>query len=84
MLRKMSRVMLSGDSSVLSRSLTKAIENRLGEKGRYEVFVSPKAVSMAVGQKKCNTEYFKKQGFDIKITADKSIEKLFDIRIKQI
>lgn len=62
----------------------KAIENQLGEKGRYEVSVSPKAVSMAVGQKKCNTEYFKKQGFDIKITADKSIEKLFDIRIKQI
>ena len=62
----------------------KAIEKQLGEKGGYEVFVSPKAVSMAVGQKKCNTEYFKKQGFDIKITADKSIEKLFDIRIKQI
>ena len=62
----------------------KAIGKQLGEKGRYEVSVLPKAVSMAVGQKKCNTEYFKKQGFDIKITADKSIEKLFDIRIKQI
>lgn len=61
----------------------KAIENQLGEKGRYEVFVSPKAVSMAVGQKKCNTEYFKKQGFDIKITADKSIEKLFDIHVEK-
>lgn len=62
----------------------KTIEKQLGEKGRYEVFVLPKAVSMAVGQKKCNTEYFKKQGFDIKITADKSITSLFDIRIKQI
>ena len=61
----------------------KAIEKQLGEKGRYEVSVSPKAVSMAVGQKKCNTEYFKKQGFDIKITADKSIEKLFDIRVEK-
>lgn len=61
----------------------RAIEKLLGEKGRYEVSVSPKAVSMAVGQKKCNTEYFKKQGFDIKITADKSIEKLFDIRVEK-
>lgn len=58
----------------------KAIEKQLGEKGSYVVYVSPKAVSMAVGQKKCNTEYFKKLGFDIKIKADKSIEKLFDIR----
>lgn len=62
----------------------KAIERQLGERGSYSAYVAPKAVSMAVGQKKCNTGYFKNKGYDIKIIADKSIEKLFDIRIEKI
>ncbi|MGN0551790.1 MAG: elongator complex protein 3 [Oscillospiraceae bacterium] len=62
----------------------KAIEGSLGEKGSYKVFVHPKAVSMAVGQKKCNIEYFKNRGFDIKICADKSIQELYEIRTEQI
>lgn len=61
----------------------KAVEKQLGEKGSYAVYVHPKAVSMAVGQKKCNIGYFAKQGYEIKIIADKSIEKLFDIRIEK-
>ena len=62
----------------------KAIEEALGEKGSYKIFVNPKAVSMAVGQKKCNTEYFKSKGYDIKICADKSIQALYDIRMEKI
>lgn len=62
----------------------KAIEEALVEKGSYKVFVHPKAVSMAVGQKKCNTEYFKSKGYDIKICADKSIQALYDIRTEKI
>lgn len=62
----------------------KAIEKELDEKGSYAVYVSPKAVSMAVGQKKCNTEYFKAKGYDINICADKSIQELYEIRTEKI
>lgn len=62
----------------------KKIENALSEKGRYKVSVVPKAVSMAIGQKKCNTEYFKKMGYDVKICADNELKELYDIRIEKI
>lgn len=62
----------------------KKIENALAEKGRYKIYVAPKAVSMAIGQKKCNTEYFKKLGYDVKICADNELKELYDIRTEKI
>lgn len=62
----------------------KKIENALAEKGRYKIYVAPKAVSMAIGQKKCNTEYFQKLGYDVKICADNELKELYDIRTEKI
>lgn len=62
----------------------KKIEKALAEKGRYKIYVAPKAVSMAIGQKKCNTEYFKKLGYDVKICADNELKELYDIRTEKI
>lgn len=62
----------------------KKIEKALAEKGRYKIYVAPKAVSMAIGQKKCNTGYFKKLGYDVKICADNELKELYDIRTEKI
>ncbi len=61
----------------------KKIENALGEKGGYKISVAPKALSMAIGQKKCNKEYFKELGYDIKICAENELTELYDIRIEK-
>ncbi len=47
-----------------------------GEDGFDFVFaVNPSCISKAVGQKKCNIEYFRKQGINIKIIGDKNVPK---------
>lgn len=62
----------------------KKIEKALGEKGSYRILVAPKALSMAIGQKKCNTEYFKELGYDVRICAENELTELYDIRIEKI
>lgn len=51
------------------------ISAQLGDAGDYSVFVNPRDISKAVGQSKSNTEYFKNRGFNIRITADDSLQK---------
>lgn len=51
----------------------KKIEELIKESGNYKIYVSPKAVSKASGQKKCNIEYFKNKGCNIKICADENM-----------
>ena len=48
----------------------KQMETLLTEQGSFTVYVSPRCLSMASGQKKCNIDYFKEKGIDIKIKAD--------------
>ncbi len=68
----------------LGIAFRRKIERSLGEKGRYKVSVAARAVSMAVGQKKCNMEYFRKLDYDVKICADKELTELYDICIEKI
>ena len=46
------------------------IESLLPCCGSFDVYVNPRALSMASGQKKCNMSYFKEKGINIKIKAD--------------
>lgn len=59
----------------------KRIERLIANKGSYTVYVNPKAVSMATGQKKCNLDYFFAKGINIKIKADESISDINAVRI---
>lgn len=46
-----------------------------GRKKLYTFAVNPSCISKALGHKKANAEYFKKQGIDIKIVGDEEIPK---------
>ncbi len=48
---------------------------QLGDAGEYSVFVNPRDISKAVGQLKSNIEYFKTLGFNIRVSADDSLQK---------
>lgn len=50
------------------------IERHTEKGGSYAVYVSPNAVSKAMGQKKCNIEYFSQKGISINVLTDESLE----------
>lgn len=51
------------------------ISKNLKECGRADVFVNPREISKAVGNRKINIQKFKERGIDIKIHGDESLEK---------
>ncbi len=51
------------------------ISKNLKECGRADVFVNPREVSKAVGNRKINIQKFKERGIDIKIHGDESLGK---------
>ncbi|MDE7302387.1 MAG: radical SAM protein [Oscillospiraceae bacterium] len=59
------------------------IERRTEKGGSYAVYVAPNAVSKAMGQKKCNAEYFSAKGIDIRICPDESLKNR-EIIVKRI
>ena len=59
------------------------IERRTEKGGSYAVYVAPNAVSKAMGQKKCNAEYFSAKGIDIRIRSDESLKNR-EIIVKRI
>ncbi|MBQ8780962.1 MAG: radical SAM protein [Oscillospiraceae bacterium] len=60
----------------------KIIEEKLKNKGSYTVYVSPRSLSMAAGQKKCNIAFFAEKGVEIKIKADTALKER-EIRIEE-
>ncbi len=46
---------------------------------RAEIKVSPKDLSKALGQKKCNIDYFKSKGIDIRITPCSDLDEKFRV-----
>lgn len=60
-----------------NRIYRRIIENELEKYNgtEYTFAVSPSCVSKAVGQKKCNIDYFREKGIYIKITGDDSVLK---------
>lgn len=59
----------------------KAAEKRIIAKGSYDIYVNPKSVSIANGQKKCNISYFEKKGIKIRIIPDAKISGTYEMRI---
>lgn len=59
----------------------RAMEERLTEKGSYEVYVAPRSVSAANGHKKSNVLFFENKGVKIKIRPDESISGDMEMRI---
>ena len=60
----------------------KRIERALSDNVQeYAVRVSPRCISQAMGQKKCNIKYFAEKGINIKIAPDEKITKQFDVQI---
>ena len=59
------------------------IEGYTENGGSYVVYVAPNAVSKAMGQKKCNAEYFSAKGIDIRICPDESLKNR-EIIVKRI
>lgn len=51
------------------------IERHTENGGSYAVWVSPSAVSKAMGQKKCNIEYFSQKGISINVLTDENLKK---------
>lgn len=58
------------------------IEEKAASAGSYTVYVSPRALSMAAGQKKCNIAYFSEKGIDIRIKPDPSLKER-QVRIEE-
>lgn len=50
------------------------MEEKLTHAGDFTVYVSPRSMSMASGQKKCNISYFKEKNINIKLKADSSLK----------
>ena len=48
--------------------------------GEYTLAVHPKEISKALGQKRCNAEYFRKKGKNIRITEDETLSR-YDVII---
>ena len=59
------------------------IEEKITGKGSFTVYVSPRSLSMAAGQKKCNIVYFMEKGINIKIKSDSTLKER-DIRIEDL
>ncbi|MCI5904429.1 MAG: radical SAM protein [Oscillospiraceae bacterium] len=59
----------------------RAMEERLTEKGSYEIYVAPRSVSAANGHKKSNVLFFENRGVKIKIRPDESISGDMEMRI---
>ena len=58
---------------VESRIYLKLLCDELKNKGKYTVYVSPREISKALGQKRINLEKLKSLGFDCIIKADESL-----------
>ena len=65
------------ESLVYRRKITETICCEGGN--RVTIAVNPTCISKAMGHKKSNCEYFKKQGIDIKIISDENIAK-YEVR----
>lgn len=59
----------------------RAMEERLTEKGSYDIYVAPRSVSAANGHKKSNVLFFENRGVKIKIRPDESISGDMEMRI---
>ncbi len=59
-----------------SRKYLNKAKMLLKEKGKYNLFVSPKAVSKMIGQSKGNLAILYKLGFDCKVFADKNLKEM--------
>lgn len=62
----------------------RAMEERLTEKGSYDIYVAPRSVSAANGHKKSNVLFFENRGVKIKIRPDESISGDMEIRIAKL
>ncbi|MCM1507035.1 MAG: radical SAM protein [Ruminococcus flavefaciens] len=58
------------ESRIYRRKMSEIIQNKAG---RYVFRVNDRCISKALGHGKCNAEYFRKYGTEIKITGDRSI-----------
>ena len=67
-----------------SRVYRELLEEKLRGKpqGAYTVCVNPCAVSQMIGQKKCNTVYFREKGYGITVKTDEASER-YEIGIKR-
>lgn len=59
----------------------RAMEERLTEKGSYDIYVAPRSVSAANGHKKSNVLFFENKGVKIKIRPDENISGDMEMRI---
>ena len=64
-----------------SKKYRECIAGKISEKGIYTVLVASGELSKAIGQKKENILFFKKQGIDISIKEDESLKK-YDVLVK--
>ena len=63
------------ESRIYLKKVLEAIENGRVQKGKIEITVSSRYISMLTGQKKSNISYLKDRGYICKIRQDETMEK---------
>lgn len=63
------------ESRIYRSRIEELIAKNPTDAGMYVIAVDPSCISKAAGHKRCNTEYFKQCGSNVKIVGDKNIPK---------
>jgi histone acetyltransferase (RNA polymerase elongator complex component) len=58
----------------LSALYLRRAKEQLKSKGKYTIYVNPKAISQMIGQKKSNINALKKEGYICKVSADENLK----------
>ena len=59
---------------VMSRDMRNRVEEEIGGRKSVVVNVNPKLLSKFNGNKRCNIEYFKEKGIDLKVVIDNTTQ----------
>ena len=68
------------ESRLYRENIEKLLSENRVQKGEATVFVSPRYLSQAKGQKKENVAYFKEHGYNINIVTKENIEQ-YEVRL---
>ena len=68
------------ESRLYRENIEKLLSENKVQKGEATVFVSPRYLSQAKGQKKENVAYFKEHGYNINIVTKENIEQ-YEVRL---